>query len=61
VRWFAGAALVAAIHAADAAGAVIRGLRLGLAPPTRRTRALGYHGDVDRLAPNHGPEAQIDC
>lgn len=50
VRWFAGAALVGAIHAADAAGAVIRGLRLGLAPPARRTQTLGYHGDVDRLA-----------
>ncbi|HEY7374964.1 MAG TPA: glycosyltransferase [Polyangia bacterium] len=48
-RWFAGAALVSAIHAADAAGAVIRGLRLGLAPPAR-ARALGYHGNVDRLA-----------
>ena len=36
-RWFAGAALVAAFHAADAAGAVIRGLRLGLAAPARRT------------------------
>jgi hypothetical protein len=61
VRWFAGAALVAALHAADAAGAVIRGLRLGLAPPARRTRVLRYHGDVDRLAANHGPEAQIEC
>jgi hypothetical protein len=50
LRWFAGAALVAAIHTADAAGAIIRGLHLGLAPPTRRTRALGYHDDVDRLA-----------
>jgi len=50
VRWFAGAALVGAIHAADAAGAIIRGLRLGLAPPARRARTLGYHGDVDRLA-----------
>jgi hypothetical protein len=50
LRWFAGAALVGAIHAADAAGAVIRGLRLGLAPATRRTQVLAYHADVDRLA-----------
>jgi hypothetical protein len=49
-RWFAGAALVSAIHAADAAGAVIRGLRLGLAPPVRHGRMLGYHGNVDQLA-----------
>jgi len=49
-RWFAGAALVSAIHAADAAGAVIRGLRLGLAPPVRHGRTLGYHGNVDQLA-----------
>jgi len=50
VRWFAGAALVSAIHAADAAGAAIRGLRLGLAPAARRARVLAYHADVDRLA-----------
>lgn len=50
LRWFAGAALVTAIHAADAAGAMIRGLRLGLAPPARRAQALAYHADVDRLA-----------
>ena len=49
LRWFAGAALVCAIHAADAVGAVIRGLRLGLAPPDRRALALGYHRDVDQL------------
>ena len=49
VRWFAGAALVGAIHAADASGAVIRGL-LGLTPTTRRARVLAYHADVDRLA-----------
>jgi hypothetical protein len=49
-RWLAGAALVSAIHAADAAGAVIRGLRLGLAPPARHGRVLGYHGNADRLA-----------
>ena len=49
-RWFAGAAIVAAIHAADAAGAVIRGFRLGLAAPTRRNTALAYHENVDRLA-----------
>jgi hypothetical protein len=49
-RWFAGAAVVVAIHAADATGAVIRGLRLGLAAPDRRAVTLGYHGDVDRLA-----------
>ena len=35
LRWLAGATLVSAIHAADAVGAVIRGLRLGLAPPAR--------------------------
>jgi hypothetical protein len=49
-RWFAGAAAVTAIHAADATGAVVRGLRLGLAAPTRRDQVLGYHHDVDRLA-----------
>jgi hypothetical protein len=49
-RWLGGALVVTAIHAADAAGAVIRGLRLGLAPPDRHGRALGYHGNVDRLA-----------
>jgi glycosyltransferase involved in cell wall biosynthesis len=49
-RWIAGAAIVAAIHAVDAAGAVIRGLRIGLAPPDRHARALRYHRDVDRLA-----------
>jgi len=49
-RWFAGAALVAALHAADATGAVIRGLRLGLAAPARRSTALAYHENVDRLA-----------
>src|SRR5207247_2034596 len=38
LRWLAGAALVGAIHVADSAGAVIRGSRLGLAPPARRTR-----------------------
>jgi len=50
LRWIAGAVLVAAIHAADAAGAIVRGLRIGLAPPDRRARALRYHRDVDRLA-----------
>jgi glycosyltransferase involved in cell wall biosynthesis len=50
LRWIGGALIVTAIHAADAAGAVIRGFRLGLAPPARRTRTLGYHADVDRLA-----------
>jgi len=49
-RWLAGAALVGAIHVADAAGAIIRGSRLGLAPPARRTQTLGYHDDVDGLA-----------
>jgi hypothetical protein len=49
-RWFAGAALVAALHAADATGAIIRGFRLGLAAPTRRGTALAYHENVDRLA-----------
>ena len=49
-RWIGAAAIVTAIHAADAAGAIIRGARLGLAPPARRGRALGYHHDVDRLA-----------
>jgi hypothetical protein len=50
LRWFTGAAIVSAIHAADAAGAVVRGLHLGLASPTRRDQVLGYHRDVDRLA-----------
>ena len=50
LRWLAGATLVSAIHAADAVGAVIRGLRLGLAPPARHARALAYHRDVDGLA-----------
>jgi hypothetical protein len=49
-RWLAGAALVTAIHAADAAGAVIGGLRLGLGARTRRMVSLGYHRDVDKLA-----------
>ena len=49
-RWFAGAALVAALHAADATGAIIRGFRLGLAAPARRNAALAYHENVDRLA-----------
>ncbi len=43
-------ALVGAIHAADVAGAVIRGLRLGLAPAARRTRVLAYHADASPLA-----------
>jgi hypothetical protein len=50
LRWVPGAVLVAAIHAADGAGAVVRGLRLGLAPADRRVRALRYLRDVDRLA-----------
>jgi hypothetical protein len=47
--WLAAGALVSAIHAADAVGAVVRGLRLGLAPPARHARALAYHRDVDAL------------
>ena len=50
LRWFAGAALVTGIHAADATGAVVRGLHLGLTPRTRRRQVLAYHRDVDRLA-----------
>jgi hypothetical protein len=49
-RWLAGAAVVAALHGADAAGAVIRGFRLGLTTRARRGAALAYHENADRLA-----------